>query len=173
MLPICNHGVSSSGTFMRLGGLAACALLAAACHGGVDLPTSPSVPPAAAQPVMSGDEAGSVDAGAVASTRSAPDDHPVNEVNASGYSGTCTLATARSGFRLKAQGTGIPGTVVRFHLITADGFGSTMFGEVNKSGAFRTGQDLITFFTPNTEVKCRFFSLEDTLLAESTTFTTP
>jgi len=165
MFAICDHGVLRLARSARLAGLAACALFAAACHGGLDNPVSPNVSTDAAVSAPSGDE--------TASTLAAPVDHDMPGVGASGYSGTCTIAAARNGFRLKAQGQGTPGTTVRFHLIRADGYRTTAFADVGNSGQFRTGQELVTDFPPGIQVTCELYSLADVLLAQSETFVAP
>ena len=169
MSTICSQGISPFAGSVRLAGLVACALLAAACHGGLDNPVAPGASTDAALSATNGDEASS---GVVASTMAAPVEYAMASVDPA-YSGTCSLAAARTGFRLKAQGSGIPGTVVRFHLIRADGFRTTAFADVGHSGSFRTGQDVVTGFPPNAEVTCVLMSLDDALLAESEKFIAP
>ena len=171
MLTICDRSVLRSTGPARLAGLAACALLAAACHGGLDTPAGPNAPAAAALSATSDDEAGPVDTAAVASTRRVT--YEMAEADLSGHSGTCTLAAARLGFRLKAQGVGGPGTVIRFHLIRADGYRTTAIVDVSRQGTFRTDQELVTSFPPNAEVRCVLLSIDGALLAESTTFHAP
>lgn len=168
MMTIGDRGVSPLAGFVRAAGLAACALLAAACHGGLDTPTAPN---AGTLSTTEGDEAVSADA--VASIRSAPVSYDMTEVDLSGYSGTCTLAAARSGFRLKAQGQGVPETIISFHLIRQDGFRRTQHVELNRQGTFRTGQTLVTSFSPGVEVRCVLLSLDGAVLAESATFHAP
>ena len=162
-----NHVISSSTRFVRCAGLAACALLAAACHGGLDTPTGPSASTEVVLSATSGDE--SVEA-ASAERRMT---HDMAEANSSGHSGTCTLAAARGGFRLKAQGQGTPESLVYFHLIRADGFRTTAIVEVSRQGTFRTGQELVTYFPPNAEVRCALQTPGGALLAGSTTFIAP
>jgi hypothetical protein len=162
-----NHGVSSSG-FLRITGIAACALLLAACHGGLDTGTSPSV---TAADSVSGDDPTGGDG--VASAYAAPVSYEMVEVGGSGTSGTCTLAGARSGFRLKAQGQGVPGTIIHFHLVMPNGFRTTAATDVSNQGTFRTGQDLITSFPAGVEAKCVVLDLDGGLLAESVSFPTP
>jgi len=95
------------------------------------------------------------------------------EANSSAHSGTCTLAAARGGFRLKAEGVGTPGNMIYFHLIKADGFRTTAIANVSRQGTFRTGQELVDYFPPNADVRCVLLAVDGTLLAESTTFTAP
>ncbi len=171
MFTICDPRVSLSAGFARLAGLAACGLLAAACHGGLDTPAGPSAPGDAALSATSDDEAVPVETATVASTRRVT--YEMAEANLSGHSGSCTLAGARLGFRLKAQGAGVPGTVIRFHLIRADGFRTTAIVDVSRQGTFRTDQELVTTFPPNAEVRCVLLSIDGALLAESTTFHAP
>lgn len=168
MITTRNHGVSPSAGCLRLAWLAGCALLAAACHGGVDSPTAPVSESLAA---TSGLEAGSGDTATTASAARAT--YEIAESEGSGHWGTCTLAAARLGFRLKAQGVGTPGTLIRFHLIRADGFRTTAYVDVSRQGTFRTGQELVTTFPPGIEVRCVLLSVDGTLLAESTTFRAP
>ena len=164
MLTICNHGHSLSTRFIRLAGLAACALLATACHGGFDSPTGPGTSTEAMLSASVGNDGGD-------STRRMT--VAMTEANLSGYSGECSLAAARGGFRLKAQGQGPADTEARFHLIKSDGFRTTALVLVGRQGTFRTGQDLVTFFPPNEQVRCVILSLDGTVLAESTTFIAP
>ncbi len=164
MLTICNHGNSLSTRFVRLAGLAACALLATACHSGFDSPTGPGTSTEATLSAKVGDEAAD-------STRRMTVE--MTEVNLSGYSGTCTLAAARDGFRLKAQGQGPANTQARFHLVKSDGFRTTGIVLVGRQGTFKIGQDLVTFFPPNEEVYCVLLSLDGAVLAESATFIAP
>jgi hypothetical protein len=83
------------------------------------------------------------------------------------------LAAARDGFRLKAQGLGTAGSQIRFHLIRADGFRTTAIVDVSRQGTFRTGQELVTYFPANAEVRFVLLSVDGALLAESITFTAP
>ena len=168
MLTMCDRGVSFSAGFARLAGLAACGLLAAACHGGLDTTTGPSAPDAAALSAKSDEGA---DTAAGTSTRRVTLE--MAEANLSGYSGTCTLAAARAGFRLKAQGAGAPDSVIRFHLIRADGFRTTAIVDVSRQGTFRADQEVVTTFPPHAEVRCVLLSIDGALLAESTTFNAP
>jgi len=168
MLTICDRGVSLSAGFARLAGLAACGLLAAACHGGLDTPAGPSAPAAAALSATSDDGAETA-----AGTWTRRVTFEMAEANLSGHSGECTLAAARGGFRLKAHGAGGPGTVIRFHLIRADGFRTTAIVDVSRQGTFRTDQELVTTFPPHAEVRCVLLSIDGALLAESTTFLAP
>ena len=171
MFTICNFSISSFTRLVPRAGLAVCALLAAACHGGLDNPAAPGPPPsAAALASTSGDEAGSLEA-AIDSTRRMTLE--MAEVSLSGHSGTCTLAAAREGFRLKAQGLGTPGTQIRFHLIRTDGFRTTAIVDVSRQGTFRTGQELVTYFPANAEVRCVLLSMTGAVLAESATFNAP
>ena len=170
-MSICDYGASSAPGSVRLAGLAVCALLAAACHGGVDSPTAPSAPALEVLSATSDDDVSS--GGAVVSARSAPATYEMVQVGLSGYSGTCSLAAARPGFRLKAQGQGTPGSLVRFHLIRADGFRTTGQDEVNRQGTFRIAQTLVTSFPPGVEVRCVLQTLDGEMLAESTTFHAP
>ena len=166
-----DNGFLRSASVARLAGLVACALLASACHGGVDTIAGPSAPDAASLSAPGGDEASSGDA--VASARAAAAAYEMAEKNLSGHSGTCSLAAARLGFRLKAQGHGTPGTRIAFHLIMPDGFRTTEHVDVSRQGTFRTGQDLVTSFPPGISVRCVLLSLDGALLAESTTFQAP
>jgi hypothetical protein len=164
MFAISNHSVSPSA---RLAAVAFCALLATACHSGVGSPAAPSAEPLAS---TSDDEANSADA---VSAYAAPIEYEIAEVGLSGYSGTCSLAPARLGFRLKAQGRGIPGEVVRLHLIMPDNFRTTAYTDVTRQGTFRFGQELVTSFPSGVEVRCVLLSLDGLLLAESTGFYAP
>ena len=169
MFTFCDRGLLPSTGPARLAGVVACALLAAACHGGLDTPAGPSA--SAALSATSENEAGVDETATVASTRRVT--FEMAEANLSRHSGTCTLAAARLGFRLKAQGTGGPGTVIRFHLIRADGYRTTAIVDVSRQGTFRTDQELVTTFPPNAEVRCVLLSIDGALLAESTTFHAP
>ena len=168
MFTICDRDVSLSAGFARLAALAACALFAAACHGGLDMPAGPSAPAAAALSAVSDEGA---ETAAATSTRRVT--FEMVEANLSGHSGNCTLAAARAGFRLKAQGAGAPESVIRFHLIRADGFRTTAIVDVSRQGTFRTDQELVTTFPPHAEVRCVLLSIDGALLAESTTFYAP
>lgn len=170
MSTIRNHGLLPSPGSARLAGLAACALLAAACHGGLDTPASPSASDPASLASTSGDEVSS--GRIVVSASAARATHEMAEIVA-GHSGTCTLATARLGFRLKAEGQGTPGTVIRFHLIRSDGFRTTAYVDVSRQGTFRSGQELVTSFPPGIEVRCVLLSVDGVLLAESVPFNAP
>lgn len=163
MFTISNFSFSPATRLASRAGLAACVLLATACHGGLDTPTGPS-------PSLDALSA-TIDDQAADSTRRMTYD--MVEVNASGYSGTCTLAAARTGFRLKAQGVGTPGNLIYFHLIKADGFRTTGIADVSRQGTFRIGQELVDYFPPNADVRCVLLAVDGTLLAESTTFTAP
>lgn len=171
MSSTCDYGVSRSSGYARLAGLTFCVLLAAACHGGVDNPAAPSASAAAVISPTDGDDES--DAGAVASVMSAPIQYEMTDVGNSGYSGTCSLAAARLGFRLKAQGQGTPESVIRFHLIMPDGFRTTAYVDVSRQGTFRTGQSLVTSFPSGIEVRCVLLAIDGTLLAESTAFHAP
>ena len=168
MLTTCDRGVSLSTGFARLAGLVACGLLTAACHGGLVTPAGPSAPAVAALSATSDDGA---DTAAGTWTRRVT--FEMAEANLSGHSGTCTLAATKSGFRLKAHGAGAPDSVIRFHLIRADGFRTTAIVDVSRQGTFRTDQELVTTFPLHAEVHCALLSIDGALLAESTTFNTP
>jgi hypothetical protein len=172
MFTICNLGISPSRSLIPRAGVVVCALLAAACHSGLDNPAAPGPPPGAeALSATSGDEVSSLEALSTDSTRRMT--MAIAEVSLSGHSGECTLAAARGGFRLKAQGLGTAGTTIRFHLIRADGFRTTAIVDVSRQGTFRTGQELVTYFPPSAEVRCVLLSMDGAVLAESATFNTP
>ena len=170
MSTIRNHGVLPSAGSARLAGLAACALFAAACHGGLNSPASPSAGDAASLAPISGDEVSSGQIVLAAGSGRAT--YEMSEIVA-GHSGTCTLATARLGFRLKAEGQATPDTVIRFHLIRSDGYRTTAYVDVSRQGTFRTGQELVTSFPPGIEVRCVLLSVDGVPLAESVPFNAP
>jgi hypothetical protein len=170
MATIRNHGFSRSARCARLAGLAACGLLAAACHSGLNSPASPNAVDAASLASTSGGEVSSgrivLAAGAGRAT------YEMSEIVA-GHTGTCTIATARLGFRLKAEGQATPDSVIRFHLIRSDGFRTTAYVDVSRQGNFRTGQELVTTFPSGIEVRCVLLSVDGLLLAESVPFNAP
>ena len=170
MSMIRNDGVLPSARSARLAGLAACALLVAACHSGLNTPASPSPVDGASLAPTSDDEVSP--GGIVVAAASGRSTHEMAGIVAP-HSGTCTLAAARNGFRLKAEGQGTPDTVIRFHLIMPDGFRTTAIVDVGRQGTFRTGQELVTTFPPGIEVRCVLLSVDGDLLAESVRFNAP
>jgi hypothetical protein len=157
--------------------ISASLVLAAGCHGVTDTPTSPSVF-SALEPTRSASAIVTADAEAF-TVQAAPDTHAMNPVADSGYAGTCTVASTHAGgFRLRAQGQGIPDTRIRFHLVDMSTFlRTTDFIEVNRQGAFRTRWDVDAqiAFSSGDSVECWLTSPDDssTPLARSTTFAIP
>jgi hypothetical protein len=170
MSTIRNHGLLRSARSARLAGLAACALLAAACDSGLYSPASPSAGDAASLAPTGGDEVSS--GRIVLAAGSGRATYEMSEIVA-GHSGTCTIASARLGFRLKAEGQATPDSVIRFHLIRSDGFRTTAYVDVSRQGTFRTGQELVTTFPAGIEVRCVLLSVDGLLLAESVPFNAP
>lgn len=170
MSMIRNDGVLPSARFARLAGLAACAMLVAACHSGLNTPASPSPVDGASLAPTSDDEVSP--GGIVVAAAGGRVTHEMTEIVA-GHSGTCTIATARQGFRLKAEGQGTPGSIIRFHLIRSDEFRTTAYVDVSRQGTFRTSQELVTTFPPGIEVRCVLLSVDGDLLAESVRFNAP
>jgi len=152
--------------------LIACGIvLAAGCHGGVDTPVAPSVIGAS---VPTASSTAIVTSGDVATAHGAPLSFTMDEVGASGYSGTCTVGTGGSGFRIKAVGNGTPNTVIRFILRdTTTGGRYTDIVEVDQRGAFR-GQDRVTFFPSGLSVECLLIPYPgETILAQGVPFEIP
>jgi hypothetical protein len=164
-----NDGVLRSRS-ARLAGLAACALLVAACHSGLNTPASPSVADGASFASPSDDEV--TPGRIVVAAAGGRATHEMASIVAP-HSGTCTVAAARNGFRLKAEGQGTPDSVIYFHLIRPDGFRTTAVVDVSRQGTFRTGQELVTTFPPGIEVRCVLLSPDAVVLAESVPFNAP
>jgi hypothetical protein len=100
----------------------------------------------------------------------------MDEMNGSGYAGTCTLGSGGSGFRIKASGHGNANSTIRFILRdTTTGQRYTDFVEVDQKGSFRTGQDRVTFFPSGLAVECRLMSWDgtETVLAQGPIFNIP
>jgi hypothetical protein len=152
---------------------AACALLAAGCEGGLDSPLAPS---AVGTPAPSGLGAALTPGGAVIGAQGAPLSVAMNDVGTSGYSGTCTLASGRSSLRFKAQGQGVPNTLISVHLVEVDTtLRSTQYAEVNGRGTFRTDQarEIVSFIPSGDFVYCLVQSVDGTPLAQSAQFQVP
>jgi hypothetical protein len=165
---------SSHATYGRFLGAAVAAgalVFSAACQGGTDTPVAPSmidvgVPTASSTAATVGADG--------AETHGGPLSFAMDEMAGSGYSGTCTLGNGGEGFRIKASGRGRPGTLIRFILReTATGGRYTTYTDVDERGAFRTGQDRITFFASGLDAECLLMGGDGTILARGATFQIP
>jgi hypothetical protein len=157
--------------------IASVMLFGAACHSGVESPTSPSTTTGSVPTVTSA--ALAVD-GDTATTRGGPISFVMNEIGASGYSGTCTLGPGGAGFRIKASGQGVPGQSIRFILeILPDEtnqFGGryTDIARVDDKGNFRTGGERVTYIPSAATVYCAVLQEPGTaMLAQGLEFTIP
>jgi len=161
----------------RLVAIVACATLAGGCHAGVDSPVAPSAIGASVPQASDASVATSSDA--IFSVRAAPVSYAMDEINSSGYSGTCTIASTHAGgFRVKAEGQGPDpaGTMIRFNLVnvsTPELYRTTAVAALNQQGTFRTGWDVwgSTTFSPGTSLECWLTVIDDStaILATSKT----
>jgi hypothetical protein len=137
--------------------IASAMLFGAACHSGVESPTSPStttgsVPTATSAALTVDDD--------TATTRGGPMSYSMNEMNESGYSGACTLGPGGAGFRIKASGQGVAGHSIRFILqimpneTYPNGGRYTDVAVVDDKGNFRTGGERVTYIPSDSHVYC-------------------
>jgi hypothetical protein len=149
-------------------------VFAVGCHEGVDTPIGPTVT-STVQTTSSA--AATADADTV-TTRGGPISYAMDEFEASGYSGECTVGTGGAGFRLKAAGNGTASSLIRFRLqeTTTTGFGGylyTIHVEVDQQGNFRT-QERVTYMASGHSVRCVLMDGYDgTMLATGPTFEVP
>jgi hypothetical protein len=157
--------------------VASAMMFGVACHNGVETPISPST---TTESVPAATSAALADEGDTATTRGGPISFPMNEIDGSGFSGTCTLGTGGAGFRIKASGQGVPGQYVRFILdiktTETNSFGGryTDVTRVDDRGNFRTGGERVTFIPSGAAVQCAV--LEEpgaVVLAQGQEFTIP
>lgn len=149
------------------------AIVATGCQGGTITPLAPSSIGAQLPLVFTADAPVANDA--VIGVRGAPVSYEMNMVNASGYSGTCTISDRHAGgFRLKAQGQGLPDSRIRFNLVNVSSstlFRTTAIVDVNQQGMFRTGWDVwgSTTFPADASLECWLTELDDSdaILARS------
>lgn len=172
MSSVRNRGSHAShGRFLGAAVTAGALVISAACHGGTDTPVAPSMidvgmPTASDAAVVVGAEGVEAHGG--------PLSFAMEEIASSGYSGTCTLGDGGAGFRIKASGHGQPNTLIRFILReTATGGRHVAYVDVDERGAFRTGQDRITFFASGVDVECLLMAGDGTILAQGLTFQIP
>jgi hypothetical protein len=143
-----------------------------ACQGGTDIPVAPSIidvgsPAASSHAMVVGGDGAEV-------RGNGPMSLAMEEMDGSGYSGTCTVGNGGAGFRIKAAGQGQPDTLIRFILRQiATGERYTEYVEVDQRGGFRTGQERITFFASGLEVECLLMGGDGEILARSVTFQIP
>ena len=154
--------------------LSACVtVFSVGCHSGVETPVSPSVSSAQIQaPSAAGIASDSV----TLALSGGPVSFEMDEMNGSGYAGTCTLGTGGAGFRIKASGRGRPDTTVQFILQDTTKPGRyTDFAVVDQRGSFRTGQDRVTFLPSGLAVECLLMSWDGTgtVLARGPIFNIP
>jgi hypothetical protein len=104
----------------------------------------------------------------------------MNEMGASGFSGTCTLGTGGAGFRIKASGQGVAGQYIRFILeiktTETNSFGGryTDVTRVDDRGNFRTGGERVTYIPSGADVYCAVLQEPgDEVLAQGSEFTIP
>jgi hypothetical protein len=158
--------------------IASAMLFGAACHNGVETPTSPStttgsVPTATSAALAAGDD--------TATTRGGPISFVMSEVAGSGMSGTCTLGSGGAGFRIKASGQGAaPGQRLRFFLLMAptatdpDPGAHTDFTQADGRGNFRFSGERVTFIDSGRTVTCLVTPHPGgDVLAQSDPFTIP
>jgi hypothetical protein len=172
MSSVRNRGSHAShGRFLGTAVAAGALVFSVACQGSTDTPVAPSmidvgIPTASSAAVTVGADGAEAHGG--------PLSFAMEEMAGSGYSGTCTLGNGGEGFRIKASGRGRPGTLIRFILReTATGGRHTAYVDVDERGAFRTGQDRITFFASGLDAECLLMGGDGTILAGSATFQIP
>jgi hypothetical protein len=116
-------------------------LFGVACHNGVETPISPSTTTGL---VPTETSAALADDGDTATTRGGPMSFTMNEMNNSGFSGTCTIGPGGPGVRAKASGQGVPGERIIFALkINPTGMISD-FTTVDDKGNFRFSGERLT-----------------------------
>lgn len=165
--------LSSNTRFFRAALVASITVFVGGCHSGVETPVSPSGGSAS---LPTATAAGTASDSVVAALKGGPLSFEMDEVDSSGYAGTCTLGTGGDGFRVKAVGHGNPNTLIRFILRdTATGYRYTDFVEVDQRGSFRTGQDRVTFFPSGLLVDCQLMPTDGSaaVLAQGPVFEIP
>ena len=164
--------LSSNPRFFRAALVACVTVFVGGCHSGVETPVSPSM--TASLPTDSA--AGVTSDNLVLAQGGGPLSFSMDEMDGSGYAGTCTLGSGGNGFRIKANGHGTPDTTIRFILRDmATGGRYTDFVTVDQKGTFRSGQDRVTFFPSGLQVECLLMSwdTQDTVLAQGAIFEIP